>query len=118
MWGCGSEEFRYNVGNNTKKEIRVMKKYYSVTIEKDTKYRAEYLQGIDDFLWAEKFETDKMRSQFISPEKYKKNSVFYREQFIALLGFPLTINREMPVVEKSFVVKDGNINIYRMQFEF
>ena len=95
-----------------------MKKYYSETIEKDTKYRAEYLQGIDEFLWAEKFEADKMRSQFISPEKYEKNPEFYREQFIALLGFPLTRPREMPVVEKSFVVKDGNVNIYRMQFEF
>lgn len=88
-----------------------MKKYYSETIEKDTKYRAEYLQGIDEFLWAEKFEADKMRSQFISPEKYEKNPEFYREQFIALLGFPLTRPREMPVVEKSFVVKDGNVNI-------
>ena len=95
-----------------------MEKYYSEEIEKDTKYRREYLQGINEFLWGEKFAKDKERAQFISPEKYKKDSNFYREQFVRLLGFPLTMQREMPTIEKSFVVKDKNVNIYRMQFEF
>lgn len=95
-----------------------MKKYYSENIEKDTKYRADYVQGIEKYLWNEKSKIDKIRSQFISPEKYKKNIKDYRERFISLLGFPLTQKKEMPLVEKTFVVKDENVNIYRMQFEF
>ena len=93
-----------------------MDKYYSEKIEKDTKYRAEYWQGLNEFVQAEKNKADKSRSEFISPEKYKANPEFYRGKFVEMLGFPLTKKREMPTVEKTFVAKDKNVNIYRMQF--
>ncbi len=95
-----------------------MSKYYSEEIEKDTKYRAEYLQGINEVLWKQKEEQEKQRAKFISPKKYKKNPEFYRRKLIRLLGYPLTRGRETPVAEKTFITKDKNVNIYRMQFCF
>ena len=95
-----------------------MKKYYREEIEKDTLYRADYLQGIEDFLQENKLKVEKIRSQFISPKKYKDNPEYYREQLTALLGFPLNIKKEMPFVEKHFIAKDKNVKIYRMKFRF
>ena len=95
-----------------------MSKYYSESIEKDTKYREEYLQGINEFLRSQKTVAKKQRAKFISPKRYKQNPEFYRRKLIRLLGYPLTLEKEMPVVEKTFVAKDKNVNIYRMQFCF
>lgn len=94
------------------------KKYYNEPIEKDTAYRKEYVKGIEDFLNERKSATEAFRQDFISPEKYKKNPEFYREKFVELLGFPLKEKREISLLEKTFVVQDGNVNIYRMQFLF
>lgn len=92
--------------------------YYSETIEKNTKYRADYLDGINDFLSDEKAKAEEERKAFITPEKYAENPEYYRAKFVETLGFPLTKKREMPTAEKTFVAKDGNVNIYRMQFTF
>ena len=93
--------------------------YYSEKIEKATRYRKEYSEGIDNFLKRKKIEIDENRTKFIDPEKYFQNSEFYRQKFVQMLGFPLTEKREMPILtEKTFVVTDGNVHIYRMQLSF
>ncbi len=91
-------------------------KYYQEEIEKNTKYRAEYVSSIDEFLQMKRCEIDKIREDFISPKRYIENPERYRQQFIELLGFPLTEKRKMPIAEKIFIAKDNNVNIYRMQF--
>ncbi len=93
-----------------------MRKYYSEEIEKDTKYRADYLTGIERFLFDKKSEADRLRSGFISPEKYLNNGEYYRNALVQMLGFPLGEQREMPSAEKKFIAQDDNVNIYRMQF--
>ena len=96
-----------------------MAKYYSEEIEKKTRYRQEYVDGLTAFLCKEKVRADKRRANFILPEKYKANPEKYRNSLIKQLGFPLNQKREIPVLkEKKFVIKDGNVNIYRMQFTF
>ncbi len=95
-----------------------MKKYYSEQVEKDTKTRADFLSGIDAFLKASKVKADNNRADFITPEKYKSAPEAYREKFIDMLGFPLREKREMPVVEKKFVARDYNVDIYRMTFTY
>lgn len=93
--------------------------YYSEEIEKDTKYRQEYVEGIDAFLNLSKKKADKIRGEYITPEKYKNNPEKFRKALVEQLGYPLTTTKEMPLLkEKKFVSKDGNVNIYRMQFEF
>ena len=94
------------------------KKYYEETIEKDTAYRKEYVLGIEAFLNAQKEKMEPARNAFISPKKYKENPEWYREKLIDLLGFPLKEERKLSLLQKTFVVKDGNVNIYRMQFSF
>ena len=96
-----------------------MSKYYSEEIEKDSRYRREYLDGISEFLQNSKIKADKQRADYISPEKYKRNPEKYRGEFIKRLGYPLTACREVPTLsEKTFIAKDGNVNIYRMQLKF
>ncbi len=95
-----------------------MNKYYNEELEKDTAYRADYVEGIERFLAKKKEEADIERFKFISPEKYLNDPEYYRAEFIKMLGFPLTGERVYPSVEKKFVAKDGNVNIYRMQFKF
>ena len=95
-----------------------MSKYYSEEITKDSKYRQEYVDSMQEFLTEWKQQAEMQRREFISPERYVQNTESYREKFIQMLGFPLMQPRIMPTVEKAFVITDGNVDIYRMQFTF
>lgn len=95
------------------------KKYYAEEIEKDTRYRKEYADGIADFLKSEQAKATSLRYALFTPKKYKEAQEEYRKQFVKMLGFPLNKEKETPtLIEKVFVARDGNINIYRMQFLF
>ena len=94
-----------------------IKKYYTEEVFKDTKYRADYIESIDAFLQAARTHAAKQREQFITPEKYAKDTAGYRAKFIQMLGFPLTEKREpAQIIEKTFVARDNNVDIYRLQF--
>lgn len=95
------------------------KKYYAEEIEKDTRYRQEYADGIASFLDIEKAKATECRKAEFSPAQFKAAQEKYRAQFVEMLGFPLNKERETPtLLEKTFVAQDGNVNIYRMQFLF
>ena len=47
------------------------KKYYSEEIEKNTRYREEYLSGLNAFLQREKGAAEERRRAFANPENYK-----------------------------------------------
>lgn len=94
-------------------------KYYAESMEKNTRYRKEYEEGIATFLKKEKEKAYLQRKQFISPSDYKANAERYRREFINMVGFPLNQELEKPkLLEKTFVIQDGNVKIYRMQFLF
>ena len=96
-----------------------MGKYYSEEIEKDTRYRKEYEEGIAAFLEQEKEKATKRRFAFFTPQQCKAEQEEYRKQFAEMLGFPLTMEKVMPdLLKKQFIAQDGNVNIYRMQFLF
>lgn len=95
-----------------------MNKYYSEDIIKNTKERQYYVDSIEKFLNDRKILEEKNRNDFISPEKYKNNPEFYRQEYVKMLGFPLTESRQMPDVEKIFVSTDKNVDIYRLHFTF
>lgn len=96
-----------------------MNNYYKEEIVKDTRYRKEYVEGINDFLNERKNQADDARASFISPEKYFAQTEYYRDELLKMLGYPLTEAIEEPKCrEKTFISKDGNVNIYRMQLEF
>lgn len=91
--------------------------YYSEEIDKDTKYRQEYIEGLENFLQKKKLEADGKRLAYISPEKYATEKEVYRNRLLDMLGFPLKETREVPcLLEKKFVATDKNVNIYRYQF--
>lgn len=93
--------------------------YYKEEIEKDTIYRDDYSKTIDAFLAKEHTKACEQRASFITPALYMQDMEKYRNLFVEFLGFPLNRKREMPqVLKKEFVAKDGNVNIYRMQFLF
>ena len=95
------------------------RKYYAEEIEKDTRYRQEYLDGTYRFFKETYAQAAETRTQFITPEQYKANPEYYREALKQMLGYPLNLPVETPeLIEKTFVTQDGDINIYRMQFTF
>ena len=94
-------------------------KYYAEEIEQNTRYRTEYQDSIFEFLEKGKSQASKYRFRNFSPEQYAENQEKYREKFIDMLGFPLNKEKTTPsLIEKVFVVQDGNVNIYRLQFLF
>ncbi len=94
-------------------------KYYAEEIEKDTRYRQEYVDGANCFFDEQYHKAQAARDQFITPEQYKANPTFYREALKQMLGYPLNLPVETPTLaEKTFVTQDGDLNIYRMQFTF
>ena len=96
-----------------------MAKYYSEEVEKESRYRKDYIDGINAFLSEEKSRAEKEREEFISPEKYMRDTEKYRGALCKQLGFPLNLKSQTPVLkEKTFITTDGNVNIYRMQFKF
>ena len=91
-------------------------KYYNEELRKDTNYRSDYVKTLISALEKKgKLEREE-RLRFISPDDYAKNPEKYRFEFIKMLGYPLDLPRKTELVEKVFVAKDGNVNIYRMQF--
>lgn len=96
------------------------KKYYEEEPIRFSPWREEYQSSLDDFLEQEKANSEKKRRAFITPERYREKPEAYREEFKEFLGFPLVgKKRETPkLFKKEFVVKDGNVNIYRMQLLF
>ena len=96
-----------------------MEKYYSEEIEKDTRHRREYEDSLFAFLEEERNVAAQRRFLYANPKNYKAYQELYRLDFIRMLGFPLNKEREVPTLkEQILVVKDGNVNIYRMQFCF
>lgn len=94
-------------------------KYYAEEIEKDTRYRQDYVDGVNRFFDEQYSKTEENRNQFITPAQYQANPTFYRESLKQMLGFPLNLPTQTPeLIEKTFVTQDGNVNIYRMQFLF
>ena len=92
---------------------------YCEELVKDTPQRSEYYDGILQLLRDKKEIADKKRDEYISVQKYKSDSKKYRNDFIRMLGFPLTEKRLMPKEDsRIFVATDGNVNIYRMTFTF
>ena len=90
--------------------------YYSEPIEKDTRYRDEYSRSLNDFLDRCNQKATARRDAFMSPESYVADPEKYRNAYIDMLGFPLRESRDEKIrAEKHFVVRDGNVDIYRMQ---
>ena len=92
--------------------------YYSEPIERDTRYRQEYVDSMNRWLEACRQETTAARAAFMTPEAYAADPEGYRQKLIELLGFPLNGPVPMPECTAEFVAEDGNVNIYRMQFTF
>ena len=93
--------------------------YYSEEIEKDTCYHKNYLDGIGEFLQNARTSSDLIRKDFLTPEKYIEDPEKFRNKLKEILGFPLIKENAIPVLkEKKFVIRDGNIYMYRTVFTF
>lgn len=92
-------------------------KFYTENIEKNDIYREEYISGIKSFLENGREIRKKERQNYISPEALEQNREKYREDFICLLGYPLTEKRKSAeLISERFVASDGNVDIYRLRF--
>lgn len=90
--------------------------YYSEPIEKDTQYRDEYKRSLKVFLDRCNADAAARRDAFMSPQDYAADPEKYRQAFIDMMGFPLREPRDEKIgADKQFVVRDGNVDIYRMQ---
>ena len=88
---------------------------YCEEIEKDTKFRGDYVDGVLSFLEEKRAQMSSIRTKSFTPESYKGNEELYRNAFREMLGFPLLEERkETYIKEKIFVASDKNVNIYRM----
>ena len=95
-----------------------MNNYYSEELNPKSIYRQDYVDSLNKFVDDELASRKAQRKLLITPSAYKDNQEFYRAEFIKMLGFPLNLKQQMPLLlKKDFVAIDGNVNIYRMQFE-
>ncbi len=91
------------------------------SFDKSNKYKEEYLTGFDLVIERHRRECDRLRAEYINPEKVAKNREKYRHDFIELLGWPLTEYeklRETPMaVKREARCEDEHSTAYSMQFE-
>lgn len=94
------------------------KKYYSEEIIRDAPYRLEYRDTITAFLEKENEKRKTQRRAFFNPVDYRNNPERFKQLYLDTVGFPLNADcdEKVELLQKKFVVKDGNVNIYRMQF--
>ena len=93
-------------------------KYYSEKKIKNSRYRVEYAESIAAFLKENNELFKEKRRMRASPKELRRDPDKYRSLFTEMLGFPLTTMKAVPVLkQKLFVAEDGNVEIYRMQFE-
>ena len=91
------------------------KKLYSGDIIDGDKYRQEYLDSITKFADRKLSEGEKMREEFMPPEKLAENPGFYRNEYLKMIGFPFDlVNDEIPSVESDYVGEDDLSKIYRL----
>ena len=93
--------------------------YYTEEPPKNSPYHKAYLDGIDAYLKAAREPANERRRAFITPQSYQKDPEGYRQKLCEMLGYPLTQPKTEPkLIEKRFVVRDANVNIYRIQLLF
>jgi hypothetical protein len=91
--------------------------YYSEKIVKNTAEREDYCKTLTEFIFDEKRNCDNVRGNYISPDKLVADNQKYRDAFINVLGFPLTLKAyEIQLLKKEYVATDKNVKIYRIQF--
>ena len=98
-----------------------MKNYEGLYREEPDKakvYRKSYLESVRALAEDEADKMQSTRSDYISPEKIKKNREKYLSDFKKVIGKPLFDRNEKNNVSKIFVGLDGQGYIYRLVFEF
>ncbi len=81
-------------------------------------YRKEYLDGINNLLENLRSKADEKRNDF--RKDIFKDSEKYRKAFKDMLGYPLNTAfdyADIPNCKKTFLAKEGEYSIYRMQIE-
>ncbi len=85
------------------------------------KFKQEYLDGFDKVIAARRAECDKMRADYINPEKAAANREKYRADLTELLGWPLTeyetLKNTPMAVKRELRGEDNDSTAYSMQFE-
>jgi dienelactone hydrolase len=97
---------------------------YTEPVEPGANHRAAYLTELEAFVTRRQDAAQGERERFFqpdtsSPEAYTASTQRYREQFKALLGWPLTQTRPdaCPAVREEFVAEDDLGRIYRIWIE-
>lgn len=90
---------------------------YKEDVEVGNKYRDAYRDGIEGFIDRLVKESARKRRDFA--QEILKNPELYREKFTEMLGAPLAEKGRggVPSVKKTFVAKNGEVSIYRMQID-
>ena len=95
---------------------------YTESEDAGNKYRYEQLHQLLTFIESQKNNADIKREQYFKPDfstvhTYNESIEPYRQEFIGMLGWPLTnysVNMPVPHVESEFVGKDDLGDIYRL----
>ena len=91
------------------------------SFDKSNKYKKEYLAGFDLVIERRRRECDRLREEYITPEKASENREKYRHDFIELLGWPLTEYERLRItpmaVRREIRCTTGDYTAYSMQFE-
>ncbi|MBP3468314.1 MAG: prolyl oligopeptidase family serine peptidase [Lachnospiraceae bacterium] len=77
-------------------------------------YRAQYADGIADFIRKTNAKWKEMRSRYFSPEELMKNQKRYRENYKEMLGLSLFSGKSSVPVRKEYVGSDDICRIYRL----
>lgn len=81
------------------------------------RYRREYLNGLEKLIEKEKLASRDIREAFSADILSRPEE--YRAKYKEMLGWPLTLPKDdtLPEVKQTFVGKDGEISVYRMQID-
>ena len=94
------------------------KKMYLGDIHDGDSYRREYVESIDALLKRKHEEGYKIRQEYMSPEKYKENPEFFRNEYLKMIGYPFDLEEEkLPNVTESYVGEDDFGTYYRLSIE-
>lgn len=90
------------------------KKIYEDSPEAGNIYRKSYVEGVNEYIRKLNETGKKVREEFMSPEKLKSDSVFFREKYRQMIGLDKIDSKDCPPVEALYVAEDDICKIYRL----
>ncbi|MBQ8758241.1 MAG: hypothetical protein IJZ20_00945, partial [Clostridia bacterium] len=94
------------------------KKIFLDDIHDGDNYRREYVSSMDSLLKKKHDEGYTKREEFMSPEKFKENPEFFRNEYLKMICYPFDLESDkIPQYSSEYIGEDDFGKYYRMSVE-